>query len=290
MKLSVMTFRMHSPINSNLEPFMNPPLRLNRTERCPWIWAITLWMACSSLHASVIYSETFDSSSNTNLSAMGWKAYGGATAVDISSVAASNTLFVSGAAGNPGPATGYLAAIIGNNSTSNPNEYTSYATIETGLNLDLTGSTISWTMNASTGATVRVRLLVQVNGSWYASNVSDTSYGYYTPSQYGTGTDFTNAVTSDITKTFTFTTNSSAWSSFTLNSGNSLSLGSALSQPLESSVITGIGFYIMGGGTGRLDTLEISSVPEPGLVTLMAGSALFAIVLYRRRKGVKITV
>ncbi len=266
---------------------MKHSLLINWTNHSLRIGAIALGMACSGLNASVIYSETFDSSSNKNLSALGWKAYGGSTATDISSVAASNTLFVSGATGNPGTSTGYLAAIMGSNSTSNPNEYSSYVAIETGLTLNLSGATISWTMNGNTGATVRVRLLVQINGTWYASNVSDTSYGYYTPSQYGTGTNFANAVTSDITKTFTFTTDASAWSSFTLDPDNSLSLGSALTESLDSSVVTGIGFYIMGGGTGRLDTLEITSVPEPGIATLVLGSAFFAVMLYRRRKGVR---
>jgi hypothetical protein len=239
--------------------------------------------------STVLYEELFTVSSAQSMSGINWSAYGdligGTSSVDISDVPPSNTLYVGPAAGNPASPIGYLASIMGNPDTgSNVNRYPTYATYESGLSLDLDGTTVTWRMNASSGSTFRVRLLIMVDGAWYVSNTSDAATEYYTPTTYGTGADFAAASVEEVEKTFVFTTDASSWRTFTLEEGGSISVGSILESDLSSTNITAIGFYILGGGTGRLDTLQVTAIPEASTSGLiLALSSLLMVAVCRQR-------
>lgn len=239
---------------------------------------------------ATLYEETFDSNTNANLAtAVGWQAYGfysgGATGADVSSVAAANTLFVGTGVSSPNTGqNGYLAAILGNPDGSNPNRFPAYIALQTGLNLNFADSTISWVMNGNVGATVRVRLIVEIGGELYASAISDTPQKYFSPAAFGTGTDFQNN-TEALTKTFDFTTDAAAWEKLTYNVGAGSVSFTGLSDDLSSTTVTGIGFHILGGNTGRIDTLRVTApIPEPGSVALLAGAGALGIAGLRIRR------
>lgn len=252
---------------------------------------IAMPLLVASASAAVIYEELFTTQSNANLStAIGWTGYGfnGTTSADISSVAAANTLFVSGGASNPDThPTGYLAAILGNTDASNPNRYSTYVAYETGLDLNLADATVSWRMNGGVSNTVRVRFLVQVGGEWYASAISDTAQKYFAPSAYGTGADFSSGGDA-LAKSLTLSSSEATWEKVSLNFGSGTVTFTALTQDLALDAVTGIGFHILGGGTGRIDTLQITGIiPEPRVIALFLGMGALVVALGWRR-GVRL--
>ncbi|EIP97752.1 hypothetical protein OpiT1DRAFT_02199 [Opitutaceae bacterium TAV1] len=243
-----------------------------------------LIVSASAASSALVYEELFTSSANANLfTSIGWTGYGFSTggspaSADISNVTASNTLFVGGGTSNPSTdANGYLAAILGNTDASNPNRYGSYITYETGLALNLTDATATWRMNGGAGNTVRVRLLVQTGGEWYASAISDTAQKYFVPTAYGTGADFTSGGDT-LAKSLALTTASTAWEKLTFDTTTHSVTFTTLTQNLALTNITGIGFHILGGGTGRIDTLQVTvPIPEPQTLALLVGLATLAL-------------
>ncbi|GAT35251.1 PEP-CTERM protein-sorting domain-containing protein [Terrimicrobium sacchariphilum] len=237
----------------------------------------SLFLCTQATHAAAIYLETFpgNSSANAAMSTIGWTAYKGASATNITSTTGgSQYVAIANLAGNPGPAIGFLAIV---NSGSPQPAAESYATFQTGLSL-ANPTTISWNMNGN-GPASPLRLLVQVSGSWYATDST------FIPTSFTSGANFTNAPAQDVYRSFNFTTDKSAWRSFTFSQGVGMSVGNTtISSDLASSTITGIGFYadLSSGSVLRVDQLQV--VPEPGSAALLLGAgAMFVLLRVRRR-------
>lgn len=272
---------------------MNSSPRSSIAGACGRLFSLGLFLSglCCAASAAILYEETFDSNVNANLATtVGWQAYGfysgGSTGANVSSVPAANTLFNATGVSSPNTGqVGYLAAILGNPDGSNPNRFPTYIAFETGLNLDFTAATISWVMNGGAGATVRVRLVVEIGGELYASAISDTAQKYFAPSAFGTAADF-QANTEALTKTLEFTTAAAAWEKLTYDVASGGVSFTALTGDLSSTVVTGIGFHILGGGTGRIDTLQVAVIPEPSSSALLLGALALGVRLRRpRRQG-----
>lgn len=212
--------------------------------------------------AEVIYSEDFTNTSppaNQAVSAAGWSAYSGAEAKDLSAVvplAGANHVGLSFANGTGNPATpGYLfSGVI-------PNADNIFAAFETFSAVQL--ESLTWKMGNTDSSTI-VRVLVQQNGRWYASD-----------SAFSTA-EFPNAAlfqASPETKTFVFSKSAAHWRPFTITPGVAMSLGgSPLAADLTSNRITGLGFYISHRATPtsaatRLDDLVAygSRLPSPSV-------------------------
>jgi len=211
----------------------------------PILLGLLLAAGASSAHAGVIYEQDFTVpvlNQNKAVNSVGWSAYSGATATDVSSPVA-NPAFLGGALGNPNATPGYLALI--------PTAGT-VASVQTGLALTQVGS-ISWNMNgSSTGGSIR--LLIQTGGNWYASSA------VFTPTYTGT---FASGTPAQVAFSTTFTTTASAWRSFTLTPGSAMTLGPVLSSDLPSNpTITGIGFYDAAPIVTRLDTLQVTQAVQ----------------------------
>lgn len=254
--------------------------------------AMALLLAPATAAGAVVYSEDFTRTGVSNLpvSNLGWKAFSGASATDISGNGATGTDYVAitPAAGNPNTTNGALYSVAG---TVSGQIFSAVETFSSGISLS-DPSTISWTMgNASTSSTVR--LLIQIGGSnsvnsgtWYASDEVFSS-----STAYGSFSNFSSASTPSVTYNLAFSTEANAWRELTLSPGISMSLsGSTLSQDLSSSTITGIGFYITAtsntNSAVRLDTLAVTVVPEPSSAALLLGSVGLFAVVFRTRKPV----
>ncbi|WPJ97261.1 hypothetical protein SH580_06010 [Coraliomargarita algicola] len=232
-------------------------------------------------HGDVIYSETFDNNTAGNLgsSSIGWSAYVGAFATDISGTIPNggDRMGVADIPGNPSSdGDSYFFA----SNTGNTQDI-SWTGIETGLSLSNVSS-ISWRMGNATTATT-VKILVQIGGSWYASS-SDFSNS----STYTGGTFSSAGAADDVLQEFTFSTDAEDWLELTLNPGVTMSLGSAPVSDLSSSTITGLGFYVDTNNTfttARLDTLQVNSIPEASVFALYSALSVMALVFTRRRRN-----
>lgn len=232
---------------------------------------IGLWICPAITNAQVIYQQHFVNSGSGNTyvgTIAGWSAY-----MTTSNSAALNVTTGSTAVTNPIPMLssvngGYLA--FNSNATAN----TTMSAFVTGLNLDLTtNGVITWNMNGS-NTSDNIRLLVQVGGNWYASDLMPVSSGL-------------SSNISSFTSTLNFSTMASNWRTFSITEGSSISLGSsAITQDLPSSIVTGIGYYFNGNGTVRIDDLSVSAVPEPGTWALFLLSISLGAALNRARRRV----
>lgn len=235
---------------------------------------LLLLFLASSASAQALYEQYFNNSSssvNATASSVGWSAYVSSSATNISNIAGGGSedrVSISYLAGNPNTSLGFLFAA--NPQTSNQ----VFAAVTTFSSI--TPTTFSWKQgNANTGSSVR--LMVQVNGNWYATSQAFTNTVAYTAAEFAASTS------ADVSKSFAFTTTASAWRSVSLVSGSTLSLGSVLGSDLSSSAITGVGFFIQSptiNVSSRIDSLVI--VPEPGTLGL-AGAGLLGMLLVRRR-------
>jgi hypothetical protein len=236
-----------------------------------------------SLQAQVFVEKfTNTTGTGTNTGTIGWSSYYGSTAIvhtnDTSTyIAQSNQDRVTLAYASSNPKTdayGFLSFQV--SSTSTTIGAAAVTTFSSGYYLT-NGSSISWTMGNTT-TTATVRLLVQVNGSWYASSTA-----YSNATAISTALNFANATTSSVTYGVNFSTAASNWMSFTLTSGSVMSLGSALTSDLTSNVITGIGFYAVSDAKNtviRLDSLTV--VPEPSTYALFVLSLGLLFFRFRR--------
>lgn len=233
-----------------------------------------------------LYTENFNntSGSNTNSASVGWNSYFTTSATDFSNLSAASLsgtvdyVTISNADGNPMGVKGYLA--FANNVTTTNASFASVKAFASGLDL-ANGYTISWT-EGNNNSSAAVRLLLQIggtgtvgSGTWVASTSTFTTSS---ANLCVTAASFSAAVTANLTKTVTFSTDKALWSSFTLNPTSSMTLGSALTSDLSSSTITGIGFYLYDTTQSvvRLDSLQI--VPEPTTYALVGAAALFLLI------------
>jgi len=236
-----------------IPPFRSAPvLPLRLVARCGFLKAgilplllclMLLTAGAVSGQTPVIFEENFTVptlNQNKAVNYVGWSAYSGPTATDVSGTVA-NPAYVAGALGNPNTTPGYLALIPTAGSV---------AAVRTGLTLNHV-ATVSWNMNSSSAS--GVRLLIQIGGNWYASS------NVYVPSFSGT---FSTGTPAQVGISTTFTTTASAWRSFTLAPGGAMTLGAALTSDLPSNAtITGIGFYDATATVTRLETLQVTQAP-----------------------------
>lgn len=232
---------------------------LGRCLPCVLIAVLGLAVASKSLGATVIYNEQFDNSTGSSaaVNTVGWSSYLGSTASNISTQV--NATVISSVAGNPtADGNGYFGFI---GTGTFPAHTGTLAFVTTFSTLDISGSTITWTMANGSTAPV-IQLLIQVNGNWYVSNQTFSNSTTYA--------SISTPPTATILQTLTFSTQASDWSAFTLTPWSSMSVGSVLSSDLSSSAITGIGFYLSNAAdaTVRLDSLTVT-VPEPGTTALL---------------------
>ncbi len=213
-----------------------------------------LLLFSSSLLAETLFEESFNNTAtqaaNHNLKSIGWCGYGGAQAKDLTEVSGAelNSLLIAWGRGNPADSRGFLGCIM---SRKEPN-FENYTAIKTGLALKAP-HTISWRMHAGKGQTLHVRVLIQVEGKWYASAE------VFQATSFGLAEDFAIADTAVVEKKLTYTTDVFDWLEFALTPGQSIAVGGAPSKALPKSPMTGVGFYLYGGGTGRIDSLRITN-------------------------------
>jgi hypothetical protein len=242
---------------------------------------LTLVVA-SPVYGQVLYQENFNNSSGANqaVNAGGWQGFAGpsATVVTSSMSSPSGDVFIAGGNGNPSPPAGYLASA---NSPSG-NFITVVNTFTNGITIpNMVGNEITFRMgNSSTDALVRI--VIQIggdgsvgSGSWYAN-----SGAWFTNAGY-TAATFSSADPSAVT----FGINvgpADVWRPLTLVPGSTMSLSTSTTT-IATSTITGIGFIISGSNqVVRIDNLTV--VPEPGTVSMLALGGLMIFGLLRRRR------
>ncbi len=223
----------------------------------------------------VLYEQKFTNTSGANVAvnSVGWNSYFGSNAAQWSSNTTVTRITTGASNPNTDP-TGVLAYVSGE-AAGTPSVAAFTGTFSS---INIANSTITWTMGNS-ATSVAVQLLVQVGGSWYVSNTPFSNSTAYT------GTTFPAASTASVLQTLTFSTEASQWSTFTLTPYTTMSVGSTLTNPLPSSSITGIGFYISNAANqvARLDSLSITAVPEPSAAILACAG--LGLLLLRKRGG-----
>ncbi|PAW75732.1 MAG: hypothetical protein B9S32_17470 [Verrucomicrobia bacterium Tous-C9LFEB] len=230
------------------------------------------------------FTNVNGSSSNTNSGSVGWSTYF-ATSTQSTSIVNQTTLStfsgdysaITNGLSNPSSAGYGFLAFVTNNSTTGV--FGSVTSLGSGISV-ANGTSINWVMG-NNNTQSKIRLLVQVDGFWYASSTTFSNISTNTVSSAATFKD-ANIVTN--TYGLNFSTTAANWTSFTLDPGNAtMSLGTQMATDLTSNLLTGIGFYAVDTGTAvvRLDTLQI--VPEPTTYALIGlGIAVLGLSLRHR--------
>jgi hypothetical protein len=234
---------------------------------------------------SVVYRETFNNTTagNLGIGAAGWSFRHGLTAVTtgiqttntgISSVTGSPVDLGGVNSGSTDVSATGLAFTSLSLSDGDGIFYTNEYTVARSVNeID----TISWFQgNAISGNTFRV--VVQIGGAWYASENANSG---------PTVTSATDFDTLAEERSFTWTTEASAWRNLSFTPGTSLSLGALLSDALPTGDLTGFGLYTNNrSGTLRFDTFAITAtaIPEPGSFAALAGLGALGFAAARRRR------
>lgn len=215
---------------------------------------LSLILACRAAAADVFYGEGFTNTAppaNQPVSAAGWSACSGPEANDLSNIvplAGANHVGLSFAHGTGAPATpGYLF------SGTVPNTANVFVAFETFAPAAF--ESVTWKMgNTDSGTSVRV--LVQQNGRWHASDAT------YSTAEFANAALFQAAPE---TKTLVFSPSAAQWRPLTLAPGRVLSLGgSPLAADLSSATITGLGFYISHRATPTSAATRIDDVVARG--------------------------
>lgn len=255
-------------------------------------------LMASHAGAAIIYLQNFSETSGmTALTNLNWEPYYGNSTNTVATLAmpGNNTAvanaMISGGPSAPTPGANVnatqaisstvdgfvpLLSAYGNDQFF---VYTNEYTINTSVN---TPTSFSW-YAASASAGDSQRLVVQIDGNWYASTSSITPF-----SPVGNGNSFGGDA---VKYTTPFTTSASAWETVNFSAGSLLTLGSVLTSPLPGDNITGFGIYadIADNSTGvertYFDSFEVDATPEPGAGLMILGSV--ATLLLRRRRAVR---
>lgn len=190
---------------------------------------------------------------------------------------------------------GYMGGFLGQATTPNSGSQGSpiMAAVYTGLSIDIASYTdlnISWQGNASAAGPL-TRLLLQVDGQWYATDTAFTLLS-------GGAADLDKA---SHTFSYSFSEAASAWREFTLTpstitdpalANGTMSVGTGTLAESLSGTITGIGIYTAFATDGtnstvRYDQLKITgaAIPEPLHAGLLLGLLAAGAVVYSRRKS-----
>jgi hypothetical protein len=257
-----------------------------------------------SVNAAIVYQQNFSVNSGagmTALSAVNWNAYyGSATQVATPATAGSSgnpaNAMISGGPSGPttnadvnatqvagvtsGDSYGFVPLLSYNGSNQIvccTNEYT----IDPAVN---TPTAFSWDAASGYSGDLQ-RLIVQINGQWYASTSPISP-----PPGVIAGTSFQNGSGTFSTP---FSNAASSWDLLNFTPGSDLRLGSQLTGPLPAGDITGFGIYAQiadsaGVSNERtfIDSFEVnasSEVPEPATGTIFIVTVLGT--LMRRKKA-----
>lgn len=257
--------------------------------RCPLLLATvfsgSLFFAPGA-SAQLIYSENFGrangASGSVDPSTYNWSALGGTNST-VTSLSGNTTIFaVSANTGAPtnAPQVNAGTDLQGTNglgllfSTVNtPNYRYLLWTSEYSFNpADYTDLTFFWYGGNSQSSTQR--LAVQVGGNWYATS----NQIFNPPSGVAAGSEFA-AEAGNTTVTFSTAT----W--VNLTTVGSLQLGSNATLPSGNLTAFGVYSQFTTAGVNRIDTFQITAIPEPttAVALLVAGGAGYFLIRRRRR-------
>lgn len=244
---------------------------------------ILLGLAAPAAQAQYTNSFTHSGAVNKNLSLINWSAYGysGTVFRDLTTTAGdpgtSDRAGITNVSGTTPSQSGFL--FFANSATAS---YSFAGVTSDFAPFTLTGAT--WT-SGSNNASSTIRVLIQQEGNWYASNGT-----FVTNPVVTSAGNYTTANASN--HTFTFSTNAADWRAVTLDPiGGTLSVsGSVIGANLSSATITGFGFYASASANTvfRLDDLVVSgtaAVPEPSAFAALAGGLALGCAALRRRRA-----
>lgn len=142
-------------------------------------------------------------------------------------------------------------------------------------------SHIAWEQ-AFTNTASFVRVLVQVDGAWYASNTQ-----FLNSAASGAGS-MTNAETKTLDLTGALGLGTTAWRSATFGDGLSIAIsGTDVETPIGTS-ITGLGFFLLAGNAANravfIDNVALVAIPEPSAAAALLGGFFLASCLITRRR------
>lgn len=246
------------------------------------VFAAGIIASATDASGAVVYSELFGNSGaakNFTNAGIGWDANVGSTATDQTS-----TSDTSG--GSP-------AVVWNTNGQGGTLSYGFSAGSTIGLfwtdefaaqDFDLLTEFSFYHNNSNTTTTLRLALRLDNNTPlnfaddiWVASNA-----GAFRTS--GTPGSSGNWATNGEFASFSFTTAGSSWRDLTFTPGSALAVaGSARSSDLPDGNVNAAGILFVGSGGVRVDTFQISAVPEPSAGLLAASAMLGWSVCGRRR-------
>lgn len=135
----------------------------------------------------------------------------------------------------------------------------------------------SMSFDANTNTSTVLRVAVRIDGDWFVTD------GVFPPSSASGWNRYT----------FDWTTDAAVWRDVTYDQGSELSLGAVRTSDLPSGSVSAFGFFTdgVGGsqyvGTSRFDNIEISIVPEPSSMVVLATLVLMALATLRRRRNTR---
>lgn len=243
------------------------------------------WLLCCLCAARIqadvlIFQETFDNTGgrDTNVSAVGWAAHGGAGAAwyDLPG----QNVAISSNRGDTAIGTpfGYLSAWWGGSSNDQRTLFWTEDVAALGLAVEDI-SRVEWTQGNAT-VDMRDRVAIRVDGAWYVSplapaQINATTGGNFwqnaTPISFDWGDYLVNAW---VPLNFDGLLN---------GAGTTLAMSAGSPVNLPDGALQAIGLYVENSATGtrRMDSFAIYAAPEPGTLGLaLCGAALLA---WRRR-------
>jgi hypothetical protein len=240
--------------------------------KSPLQFPLVLCVACASLNsatkAAVIYRETFGNTTGSNvaLPAGGWTSTsnGGSGWRSSPNAGRASNLPNVNAGTSSSQSLGYLLNTTNTVSIAYTSEYVIAQTVVPDL------ATISW-YQGNNSADSETRVVVQIDGSWYATTQTFTNTAVASNSNFGTEAEM---------QVFNWTTSASSWRALAV-SGTTETLGATLTESLPTGPIAAFGLYFAASSSQRFDTFEIQTVPEPAVAAI---GGLGTLILFMRRR------